>query len=96
MGSGNPAATDSTRRASYENIERMPSRTTQTSSVSSSIISRRKILTLGSHAPDPDIIITSQLEEAEPLTPVSEPVKDNLMPPQSPILSHQTKVKIQP
>ena len=94
MGSGNPAATDSTRRASYENIERMPSRTTQTSSVSSSIISRRKILTLGSHAPDPDIIITSQLEEAEPLTPVSEPVKDNLMPPQSPILGHQTKVKI--
>lgn len=97
VGNGNlHPATDSTRRASFEKIERIPSRTTQTSSVSSSITSRRKILTLGSsHAPDPDIIITSQLEEAEPLTPVSEPVKDNLVPALSPILSHQTRVKIQ-
>ena len=86
---GNPA-TDST----LEKIERNPSRTTtQTSSVTSSIISRRKILTLGNHAPDPDIIITSQLEEAEPLTPVSEPVKDNLVPALSPILSQQSEVR---
>ena len=84
-------ATDST----LEKIVRNPSRsTTQTSSVTSSIISRRKILTLGNHAPDPDIIITSQLEEAEPLTPVSEPVKDNLvMPALSPILSQQSEVR---
>ena len=87
----NAKATDST----LEKIERNPSRTTtQTSSVTSSIISRRKILTLGNHAPDPDIIITSQLEEAEPLTPVSEPVKDNLvMPALSPILSQQSEVR---
>ena len=85
---GNPA-TDST----LEKIERNPSRTTtQTSSVTSSIISRRKILTLSGN-PDPDIIITSQLEEAEPLTPVSEPVKDNLVPALSPILSQQSEVR---
>ena len=83
-------ATDST----LEKIERNPSRTTtQTSSVTSSITSRRKILTLSGN-PDPDIIITSQLEEAEPLTPVSEPVKDNLvMPALSPILSQQSEVR---
>ena len=90
----NANATDST----LEKIERNPSRTTtQTSSVTSSITSRRKILTLGnSHAPDPDIIITSQLEEAELLTPVSEPVqpvKDNLVPALSPILSQQSEVR---
>ena len=86
----NAKATDST----LEKIERNPSRTTtQTSSVTSSIISRRKILTLSGN-PDPDIIITSQLEEAEPLTPVSEPVKDNLvMPALSPILSQQSEVR---
>ena len=86
----NAKATDST----LEKIERNPSgTTTQTSSVTSSIISRRKILTLSGN-PDPDIIITSQLEEAEPLTPVSEPVKDNLvMPALSPILSQQFEVR---
>ena len=85
----NAKATDST----LEKIERNPSRTTtQTSSVTSSIISRRKILTLSGN-PDPDIIITSQLEEAEPLTPVSEPVKDNLVPALSPILSQQSEVR---
>ena len=83
---GNRAATAT--RASLK-IDRIPSRTTQTSSLASSITSRRKVLSLGNTVPDPDIVITTQIEDQ--LTPVSETVKDNLVLP-SPVLSHHSKV----
>ena len=83
---GNRAATAT--RASLK-IDRIPSRTMQTSSLASSITSRRKVLSLGNTVPDPDIVITTQIEDQ--LTPVSETVKDNLVLP-SPVLSHHSKV----
>ena len=78
-----------------DKIERLPSRSTQTSSVTSSITSRRKILTENTKSQDPDIIITSQVEpEGNQPACITENVKDGLAPP-SPIMHTRVKLNFQ-